>query len=81
MLFKPNSLTLKRRREVQTNGSPDDPIQNTFASYCMTIVVALLSRSEKLCLREAFTSAWASGLLPEYIRTYVLREIFISAWL
>ncbi|KAA3489211.1 227 kDa spindle and centromere-associated protein-like protein [Gossypium australe] len=37
----------------------------------MTIVVTPLSGSEKLCFREVFTSAWASGLLSEYIRTYV----------
>ncbi|KAK5836400.1 hypothetical protein PVK06_012188 [Gossypium arboreum] len=37
----------------------------------MTAVVAPLSRSEKLHFREVFTSAWASGLLPGYIRTYV----------
>ncbi|KAG8495942.1 hypothetical protein CXB51_009282 [Gossypium anomalum] len=30
----------------------------------------LLSGSKKLCFGEVFTSAWASGLLPEYIRTY-----------
>ena len=39
--------------------------------HCMTVVVAPLSGSEKLCLREVFTSAWASGLLPGYIRAYI----------
>ncbi|KAA3462834.1 Nucleoside-triphosphatase THEP1 [Gossypium australe] len=34
-------------------------------------MVTPLSESEKLCLREVFTSAWVSGLLPEYICTYV----------
>ncbi|KAA3480428.1 Nucleoside-triphosphatase THEP1 [Gossypium australe] len=37
----------------------------------MTVVVTPLSGSEKLCFREVFTSAWASGLLPGYICTYV----------
>ncbi|KAA3487857.1 Nucleoside-triphosphatase THEP1 [Gossypium australe] len=37
----------------------------------MTVVVTPLSGSEKLCLREVFTSAWASGLLPRYIHTCV----------
>ncbi|KAG8502415.1 hypothetical protein CXB51_000459 [Gossypium anomalum] len=30
----------------------------------------LLSGSKKLCFCEVFTSVWASGLLPGYIRTY-----------
>ncbi|KAA3471196.1 Nucleoside-triphosphatase THEP1 [Gossypium australe] len=37
----------------------------------MIAVVAPLSGSEKLCLREGFTFAWASGLLSGYIYTYV----------
>ncbi|KAG8491472.1 hypothetical protein CXB51_014679 [Gossypium anomalum] len=37
----------------------------------MTIAIVPLSGSEKLHFREVFTSAWASRLLPGYIRTYV----------
>ncbi|MFQ6624239.1 hypothetical protein Gotur_004013 [Gossypium turneri] len=37
----------------------------------MTIGHTLLSGSEKLRLREVFTSAWDSESLPGYIRTYV----------
>ncbi|KAG8481832.1 hypothetical protein CXB51_027182 [Gossypium anomalum] len=36
----------------------------------MTVAVIPLSGSKKLCFREVFTSAWASGLLPGYICTY-----------
>ncbi|KAA3458455.1 227 kDa spindle and centromere-associated protein-like protein [Gossypium australe] len=44
----------------------------------MAIVVTPLSGSEKLCFREVFTSAWASGLLSEYIRTYVFVKFSLS---
>ncbi|KAA3465496.1 6-phosphofructo-2-kinase/fructose-2,6-bisphosphatase-like protein [Gossypium australe] len=44
----------------------------------MTVVVAPLSESEKLCLREVFTSAWASGLLSGYICTYVFVKFSLS---
>ncbi|KAH1098666.1 hypothetical protein J1N35_015587 [Gossypium stocksii] len=45
----------------------------------MTVVVAPLSGSKKLCLREVFTSTWASRLLPGYIRTYVsVRELVME---
>ncbi|KAG8482663.1 hypothetical protein CXB51_024021 [Gossypium anomalum] len=37
----------------------------------MTVVVAPLSGTENLLFREVFTFAWASGLLPGYICTYV----------
>jgi len=37
----------------------------------MTAGHTLLSGSEKLRLREVFTSAWDSESLPGYIRTYV----------
>ncbi|KAA3460992.1 Nucleoside-triphosphatase THEP1 [Gossypium australe] len=44
----------------------------------MTVVVTPLSGSETLCLREVFTSAWASGLLPGYICTYVFMKFSLS---
>ncbi|MFQ6650805.1 hypothetical protein Gotur_022377 [Gossypium turneri] len=37
----------------------------------MTVGHTLLSGSEKLRLREVFTSAWDSESLSGYIRTYV----------
>ncbi|KAA3481561.1 Nucleoside-triphosphatase THEP1 [Gossypium australe] len=42
-------------------------------------MVAPLCESEKLCLREDFTSAWASGLLPKYICNYIFVK-GIDSW-
>ena len=41
------------------------------ALHCMTVGHTFLSGSEKLRLREVFTSAWDSESLSGYIRTYV----------
>ncbi|MFQ6659058.1 hypothetical protein Gotur_028091 [Gossypium turneri] len=41
----------------------------------MTVGHTLLSRSEKLLLREVFTSMQDSGSLPGYICTYVIKAL------
>ncbi|KAG8480383.1 hypothetical protein CXB51_025105 [Gossypium anomalum] len=45
-----------------------------FAESCPNVSGCNFAGSKKLRFREVFTSAWASGLLPGYIRTYDFRS-------